>query len=248
MDELKHIRSKFIKRLKRNDAGRTFFVGDLHGCFWHLEQGMRMADFDTRVDRIISVGDLVDRGPESHRVLEMLDQPWFHAVQGNHEDMAVWCAFGGRDKPINMASYVEHGGGWFAGMMDVERKEYAYAIMELPYLIEVETNQGLVGVVHADTHNGSWAFTKQLYQEVDTWAGLERLRQHSLWSRNRVIQRDTTSVEGVYAAIVGHTPMRTPVALGNTIYIDTGAVFGHSLTMMEISDIPDIPQMNPRGD
>jgi len=39
------------------------------------------------VDQLFSVGDLVDRGPESHRVLEWLARPWFFAICGNHDFM-----------------------------------------------------------------------------------------------------------------------------------------------------------------
>jgi serine/threonine protein phosphatase 1 len=53
-------------------------------------------------------------------------------------------------------------------------------------------------------------------------------------------------VTGVRAVIVGHTPVRDPVALGNTYYIDGGACFGRSLIMLELSDLKDIPQITPK--
>jgi serine/threonine protein phosphatase 1 len=205
-----------------------------------------MIDFDPVIDRLFCVGDLVDRGPESHLVLEYLSKPWFHTVQGNHEDMGVWCALGGREAHLDMVSYMKHGGTWFVGLTDAEKQEYAYSFMSLPYLIEVETDEGPVGVVHADTLNDSWDFTVQKFETVQNDEDLQRLLGHVIWSRNRVNQHDDTPVSGVRAVIVGHTPVPYPVALGNTYYIDTGAVFGRALTLIEISDLKDIPQIAPK--
>ena len=42
-----------------------------------------------KLDYFISVGDNIDRGPESLNVLRLLNQPWFTSVKGNHEAMAL---------------------------------------------------------------------------------------------------------------------------------------------------------------
>lgn len=244
--EFEQRRKGFIKRLPKNVNGRDFYTGDNHGCFHLLEIGMNMVDFDPSKDRLIAVGDLVDRGKESERSLEWMAKPWFHSVQGNHEDMAIWCALGGREAYLDMASYMKHGGTWFVGLTDAEKQEYAYSFMSLPYLIEVETDEGPVGVVHADTLRSDWNFTVQKFENVENDKDLERLKGHVLWDRMRVNSGDNTPVSGVRAVIVGHTPVPYPVALGNTYYIDTGAVFGRALTLIEISDLKDIPQIAPK--
>ena len=69
--------------------GRDLIVGDVHGCFTKLRASLDAVGFNLERDRLFSVGDLVDRGPESDRALEWLAQPWFHAISGNHEDMAI---------------------------------------------------------------------------------------------------------------------------------------------------------------
>jgi len=76
-----------VKRLPKNVLGRDFVIGDIHGRFQLVDQALLAVDFDRERDRLFSVGDLVDRGPEPLRALEFLAQPWFHAVRGNHEDM-----------------------------------------------------------------------------------------------------------------------------------------------------------------
>jgi serine/threonine protein phosphatase 1 len=73
--------------LPENTAGRDFIVGDIHGCTELLGKILLHVNFDKTVDRLISVGDLVDRGPDSIAALQLLGKPWFHAVLGNHEDL-----------------------------------------------------------------------------------------------------------------------------------------------------------------
>jgi serine/threonine protein phosphatase 1 len=44
-------------------------------------------------------------------------------------------------------------------------------------------------------------------------------------------------VDGVQAVIVGHTPMQQITWIGNVVYIDTGAVFGRALTILDAESI-----------
>ena len=76
-----------IQKLPSNQLGKDYIVGDLHGCFSLLERLMKEVSFNKNHDRLFSVGDLIDRGPESLRCLQLLSEPWFYAVKGNHEDM-----------------------------------------------------------------------------------------------------------------------------------------------------------------
>ena len=76
-----------LKTFAANETGRDFVIGDLHGSFSLLEKMLEHVSFDTETDRLFSVGDLVDRGPESLECLELLQMPWFHSVYSNHENM-----------------------------------------------------------------------------------------------------------------------------------------------------------------
>ena len=62
------MQQRFLK-VPRNALGRDFAVGDVHGCFTRLQQGLDQLGFDPTRDRLFSVGDLVDRGPECESVL-----------------------------------------------------------------------------------------------------------------------------------------------------------------------------------
>lgn len=74
-----------IHRYTLNERGKDYAVGDVHGHFTKLQQQLDAIGFNQDVDRLFSVGDLVDRGPECDRVLDWLAKPWFHPVRGNHE-------------------------------------------------------------------------------------------------------------------------------------------------------------------
>ena len=81
--------STTIQKLPSNTRGTDYVIGDLHGCFSLLERLLGEVHFDKSRDRLFSVGDLIDRGPESLRCLQLLAEPWFYAVQGNHENMML---------------------------------------------------------------------------------------------------------------------------------------------------------------
>lgn len=76
-------------RVPQNAVGRDLVVGDLHGHRSLLEQALDRLSFDPSRDRVLSVGDLIDRGPESLATLALIEEPWFHAVLGNHELMLL---------------------------------------------------------------------------------------------------------------------------------------------------------------
>jgi serine/threonine protein phosphatase 1 len=78
-----------VTRYSRNDQGRDFVIGDLHGCRPLLERLLDHVNFDPVSDRVFSTGDLVDRGPDVAGCLALLKEDWFHSVMGNHEWMLI---------------------------------------------------------------------------------------------------------------------------------------------------------------
>ena len=64
-----------------------YVVGDVQGCFKELEALLIKVDFDKNKDHLIFAGDLVNRGKDSHKVLEFCinNQKSVSAVLGNHD-------------------------------------------------------------------------------------------------------------------------------------------------------------------
>ena len=64
---------------------RTIVVGDIHGCFDELVKLLELVGFG-KEDGLISVGDMLDRGPKSWKVCEFFKEtPNAYSVLGNHE-------------------------------------------------------------------------------------------------------------------------------------------------------------------
>jgi hypothetical protein len=64
---------------------RTIIIGDLHGCRDELEDLLSLVGFGTS-DQLVSVGDLVVRGPHPAGTVDLLRKISARVVRGNHED------------------------------------------------------------------------------------------------------------------------------------------------------------------
>ena len=72
-----------------NAAGskrRLIFIGDIHGCKKELEALLEKVHFNTATDHIVAAGDILDRGPDSLGVIDLLRTNKASCVRGNHED------------------------------------------------------------------------------------------------------------------------------------------------------------------
>lgn len=212
-----------VRRFAANTAGRDLLVGDVHGCFSKLRASLDAVGFDPAAgDRLFSVGDLVDRGPESADVLWWLEQPWFAAVMGNHEDMAVRWGLPGC--AMDAALYVQHGGAWNVGNTPPERLVFSDALGSLPLAIELETAAGTLGLVHADCPAPTWAAMVAALEDPGLSNRRRRdVRNAMLWSRDRAEHFWSGGVPDVRAVVVGHTPVERVTSLGNVLFIDTAA-------------------------
>lgn len=66
---------------------RTFLMGDIHGMYDKLMACLQAVNFDYINDKLIQLGDVVDRGPDSYLVVEeLLKIKNLIAIRGNHDD------------------------------------------------------------------------------------------------------------------------------------------------------------------
>ena len=68
--------------------GRTIIVGDVHGCCRELESLLARVAFASG-DRLVFVGDLIARGPDSLGVLDVARRTGAIVVRGNHEQKLI---------------------------------------------------------------------------------------------------------------------------------------------------------------
>lgn len=138
--------------LPANRRGRDFVVGDLHGHRLLLDDVLHAIGFDPLQDRLFSVGDLVDRGPDSLGTLALIEEPWFHAVAGNHE---LWLLshlgrYGSRR--FERKGVAQGPGAWVSGIGAAGRRRLerlADRVARLPMALHVDADVPF-HVLHGD--------------------------------------------------------------------------------------------------
>jgi len=222
------IRNHGLLKLQENVLGRDFVVGDVHGQSRDLWAALARVDFDVTRDRLISVGDLIDRGPESRHCLELIYEPWFHAVLGNHEDFFL-SAFIEEDQRA-VLGLIQNGGGWILGEDEGDMKALAADLANLPLAIELPFKGKTLGVIHAAVTSGVWG---DFDMDADIWN--RRISEKKV--RQPMDVPEEANVRGVDAVVVGHNVLKTARMLGNTLQLDTGAARGWPLSLWSLEDV-----------
>lgn len=253
------VRSLF-HALPMNAVGTDFVVGDIHGHVDLLDALLAAVDFDPGVDRLIGLGDLIDRGPDSQVLLERLrEDPWFYSVRGNHE---AWLQ-ASIDNWGMARSWRQNGGMWADHLSNTVLRDLSAIIDGMPLAMSLDLIDGRkVGLVHAELNEGhGWESLSTL--GADTEIDLSddygsTVASAALWGRNRItswaiastptelermvparlarIRRALMPVEGVDLLIAGHTTLRGGdlASAGNLLWIDTASFYeGGRLTMVD---------------
>jgi hypothetical protein len=192
--------------------GRTIVVGDIHGCYDELMELLEKVDLRNE-DRVVSVGDLITKGPKSREVLELfMTDRRFTTVIGNH-DLVLRRKWTGEDVELNSAQKETH------KELRGEKDSYAGFFNRLPFVIDLGSHL----VVHAGLRPNV-----ELYSQ--TTGDLTKLR---------TLGPDRESDEGtpwyhVYygekVVLFGHWPAPEPRRGKKAIGLDTGCVYGYNLT------------------
>lgn len=211
------------QRIDGSTWRNIWLVGDLHGCFARLAAALRERRFDPYQDLLLSVGDLIDRGPQSAQCLNLLRCRWFYAVRGNHEQMALEAL-----ASSDMMLWEMNGGGWYMQSPVNQRRRLAEMIdrcRRLPLIIELHSGELVHVIAHADYPAALYCWQ----QPVD--------EHQVLWNRHRL----SSHLAGHHDTIIGadhfwfgHTPLKRRYDCDNQHYIDTGAVFGGELTLVAL--------------
>ena len=73
----------------------NYAVGDIQGCFEEFKEGLELIKFKSSKDFLWVTGDLINRGPDSFKVLEYVFKikNSVHIVLGNHDLHYLNCFF-----------------------------------------------------------------------------------------------------------------------------------------------------------
>jgi serine/threonine protein phosphatase 1 len=220
------------------DNSRILAIGDIHGCARALDALLR-AVAPTADDLIITLGDYVDRGPDSARVIERLIRfsttHQLIPLRGNHEEMMMeardssealefWESCGGRTA---LDSYADGGSGEALSLASVPDAHWAF--LDDQCRDYYQTND------HFFVHGG-----------VDATLPLDKQAPFILHWEKYPPPRPHISGKTM---ICGHTPQAgsIPGSLPHAICLDTGAGFGGWLTCLEVAT-GQVWQSNQRGE
>ena len=226
----------------RHESGPFDVIGDVHGCLPELLSLLEKLGYTLTRDgsgravnaahpagrRVIFLGDLVDRGPDSPGVLRlvmgMVAAGTALAVPGNHEDKLLRALRGRKVR-------VSHGLETTLEQLAAEPAEFR-AVVET-FLDSLRSHYVLDGGGLVVAHAG-------LSQELQGRASA-RVRSFCLYGQTTgetdsyglpVRYPWAEDYRGRATVLYGHTPVPEPEWVNNTLCLDTGCVFGGSLTAL----------------
>ncbi len=203
---------------------RTLVIGDIHGCTKAFDHILRLARV-RKSDTLITLGDYVDRGPDSRGVLDRLvwlqNQCRLISLLGNHEIMMLHS----RTDPLMHKDWLGHGGRHTL-------RSYA-PDKENPTLHDVPAEHWSFLESCVDWHEtGEHIFVHAGVDPDVPMAGQKPLQL--FWEFLTPQAQPHMSGKKV---ICGHTSQESgrPLHLGHTICIDTHAYAGGFLSCMDVA-------------
>ena len=167
----------------------TYVMGDVHGMYTRFLEMLHTIQFKDS-DRLIMIGDVIDRGPNGLDVLErVMNAPNIEMVMGNHELMMLdYLSAQTPKEAIHDRSIWFHNGGkpTFDALMKLSEEEHEHIrgyLLNLPISMEIEVGKQKYYLVHG-------------FPEDDAY--------DALWSRPNKHSRNPLEDPSV-RVIVGHT-------------------------------------------
>jgi serine/threonine protein phosphatase 1 len=201
---------------------RIFIIGDIHGCLQMLLRLMDKIDWRPQKDRLIFLGDYVDRGEDSCGVIDfVLDissrSSMVECLLGNHEHILL-DFLRGRDP----AAFFLNGGTATLNSYRLGQQRFDDLLIPATHVEFMRSLRPWIEldeyyIVHAGFRPGV-ELGKQNFEDL-------------LWIRDSFIFSDFNFGKRV---IFGHTPFSQPLIMTNKIGLDTGAVYGNKLTCLEL--------------
>jgi serine/threonine protein phosphatase 1 len=217
-----------ISYFEPNSKGRDFVIGDLHGAYKNLMVLMEKLNFSESQDRLFALGDLIDRGNDSEKCLDLLKQPWFFSIKGNHEELLMKTFENSSFRPL----WNKNGGQWSENISADTLASYANIVRDLPLVISIRSDVGRINLLHAEFFGSD--------EDLDRGNYSEKVQQQLLWGRQLISNpKEFRPLSQISKTYCGHSVVKTPIKIGAQIYIDTGAGFiseGGKLTIADLSE------------
>lgn len=221
---------------RRTEHGPFDIIGDVHGCFDELSELLNQLGYEVSNNvarhpegrRLVFLGDIVDRGPSIVDTLKLVmasvEAGTALCVPGNH-DMKLLRKLSGRDVQIT------HGLEDSLSQLANESDEF-----------QEQVRQFIDGLVsHYIFDDGKLVVAHAGMKEEMQGRGSGKVRDFAYYGETTgetdefglpVRYNWAAEYRGKATVVYGHTPVPEPDWLNRTINIDTGCVFGGSLTAL----------------
>jgi len=224
------------------ERGPFDIVGDVHGCASELEALLRLLGYrrasrrepffhpDGR--RVVLVGDLVDRGPgivtSAVIAMDMVDAGSALCVAGNHELSLAACLRG--EDPV-VSPGTRRSMQQIDSLPAAARRRFVRRFLEFVAALpsHLVLDGGRLAVAHAglksDQIGRDSAEVRRFASQGDTTGEVDHygLPVRVKWA---------AAYRGRPLVVYGHTPVINVEWINNTVNIDTGCVYGGSLTAL----------------
>ena len=203
--------------------GRTLFIGDVHGCVHELEKLLKVMK-PGRKDRVIFVGDLINRGPDSARVLEIARDLSAHCVLGNHEVRFLKARKGKSARRLKRKDR--------EAFESLSKADWKW-MNAWPHLIHIPGQKYLV------VHGGFDPALAWWEQDEDRVTEIQVITRKKKPARRSSVPKGAPwadAWEGPEHVIYGHTPRPHPLLHARATGLDTGCVYGYALTAISLPD------------
>lgn len=211
-----------------------YAIPDIHGQDALLDAALDLVARDGGADaRIVFLGDLVDRGPNSRAVIDRLmtgqamGRPWT-VLRGNHDQMFVDFL----DTGVIQSPHIRSGLSWLHHRLGGATTLASYGLDVTEDVTKWEAARRAVPQAHRD-----WLAGLPLWQEVGEVLfvhagirpGLSLPAQDPadlMWIRDGFLDHADAHP---WLVIHGHTALEMPTHFGNRIDLDGGAAYGRPL-------------------
>jgi len=225
-----------------NTEYRTIIIGDIHGCLTEFNNLLDKLNYNPNTDRVILLGDLIDRGPDSIGVLRTARQLNLECVMGNHEHKFLkwYKSFGTKVNFYDEKDYYKQ----------LTQEDIDY-IFKMPSYIQVNN----FIIVHAGV-KPNLSIDKQSKDDLLYLRYTDKNRKFISLKKVFTLGKEATDAhfwtefwKGPESIVYGHnvnsleTPLIEEVLPGIFCYgIDTGCCFGGKLTafILETKEIIQI--------
>lgn len=203
--------------------GRTIAIGDVHGCAREFEKLLKKLN-PQKSDRIIQVGDLINKGPDSHEAISLAKAYDIQTIMGNHEMRMLSAKNEKRKKHLNSYNRDTYD--------QLNKADWAY-LKQLPKFVYEEALKTIF------VHGGFTPNTPWHSQSIDILTTIQVITKEGLPEKRSSFPRSKLWVKywkNDEFVVYGHTPRRNTYKKRNTLCIDTGCVYGGKLTAYLIEE------------